>query len=117
MQKIREQVVARRDLVYQHNEGEVRKRWHLEDAVSDPHAVPPPRPTGTLCRLCVSLSGRPSRGLCGCREPPPPSSSLCRPKGCVFLPPVFHANLAWPTKRGEGTRPWLKLEHALMSLG
>ena len=41
MQKIREQVVARRDLVYQHNEGEVRKRWHYEDAVSD-HAVRPP---------------------------------------------------------------------------
>ena len=40
MQKIREQVVARRELVYQQNEGEVRKRWHYEDAVSD-HAVCP----------------------------------------------------------------------------
>lgn len=34
MQKIREQVISSRDLVYQHNEGEVRKRWHFEDAVS-----------------------------------------------------------------------------------
>lgn len=34
MQKIREQVLIRRDKVYQDNEGEVRKRWHYEDAVS-----------------------------------------------------------------------------------
>lgn len=34
MQKIREQVLVRRDKVYQDNEGEVRKRWHFEDAVS-----------------------------------------------------------------------------------
>lgn len=34
MQKIREQVLVRRDKVYQDNEGEVRKRWHYEDAVS-----------------------------------------------------------------------------------
>lgn len=34
MQKIREQVLLRRDKVYQDNEGEVRKRWHFEDAVS-----------------------------------------------------------------------------------
>lgn len=34
MQKIREQVLIRRDKVYQDNEGEVRQRWHFEDAVS-----------------------------------------------------------------------------------
>lgn len=34
MQKIREQVLVHRDKVYQDNEGEVRKRWHFEDAVS-----------------------------------------------------------------------------------
>lgn len=34
MQKIREQVLIRRDNVYQDNEGEVRKRWNFEDAVS-----------------------------------------------------------------------------------
>lgn len=34
MQKIREQVLVRRDKVYQDNEGEVRKRWHFEDSVS-----------------------------------------------------------------------------------
>lgn len=34
MQKIKEQVLLRRDKVYQDNEGEVRKRWHFEDAVS-----------------------------------------------------------------------------------
>lgn len=34
MQKIREQVLLRRDKVYQQNEGEVRKRWNFEDAVS-----------------------------------------------------------------------------------
>uniref|UniRef100_A0A667WQ31 Pre-mRNA-processing factor 39-like n=1 Tax=Myripristis murdjan TaxID=586833 RepID=A0A667WQ31_9TELE len=34
MQKIREQVLVRRDKVYQQNEGEVRKRWHFEDSVS-----------------------------------------------------------------------------------
>lgn len=34
MQKIREQVLAHRDKVYEDNEGEVRKRWHFEDAVS-----------------------------------------------------------------------------------
>ncbi|CAL8328011.1 pre-mRNA-processing factor 39 [Gadus morhua] len=37
MQKIREQVVARRELVYQQNEGEVRKRWHYEDAIKRPY--------------------------------------------------------------------------------
>ncbi|KAK0144305.1 Pre-mRNA-processing factor 39 [Merluccius polli] len=37
MQKIREQVISRRDLVYQHNEGEVRKRWHYEDAIKRPY--------------------------------------------------------------------------------
>lgn len=34
MQKIRDQVLLRRDKVYQDNEGEVRKRWSYEDAVS-----------------------------------------------------------------------------------
>lgn len=34
MQKIREQVLLRRDKVYQENEGEVRNRWNFEDAVS-----------------------------------------------------------------------------------
>lgn len=34
MQKIREQVLLRRDKVYQDNEGEVRNRWNFEDAVS-----------------------------------------------------------------------------------
>lgn len=34
MQKIREQVLVHRDQVYQDNEGEVRKRWQFEDAVS-----------------------------------------------------------------------------------
>lgn len=34
MQKIREQVLIGRDKVYQDNEGEVRDRWHFEDAVS-----------------------------------------------------------------------------------
>lgn len=34
MQKIRDQVLVNRDKVYQDNEGEVRKRWHFEDAVS-----------------------------------------------------------------------------------
>ncbi|XP_042349710.1 pre-mRNA-processing factor 39 [Plectropomus leopardus] len=37
MQKIREQVLVRRDKVYQDNEGEVRKRWHFEDAIKRPY--------------------------------------------------------------------------------
>ncbi|KAK5864714.1 hypothetical protein PBY51_015933 [Eleginops maclovinus] len=37
MQKIREQVLIRRDKVYQDNEGEVRKRWHFEDAIKRPY--------------------------------------------------------------------------------
>ncbi|XP_049897567.1 pre-mRNA-processing factor 39 [Epinephelus moara] len=37
MQKIREQVLIRRDKVYQDNEGEVRKRWHYEDAIKRPY--------------------------------------------------------------------------------
>uniref|UniRef100_A0A3Q4GB55 Pre-mRNA-processing factor 39-like n=1 Tax=Neolamprologus brichardi TaxID=32507 RepID=A0A3Q4GB55_NEOBR len=39
MQKIREQVLLRRDKVYQDNEGEVRKRWHFEDAVNPNQAT------------------------------------------------------------------------------
>ncbi|KAK5896964.1 hypothetical protein CesoFtcFv8_010073 [Champsocephalus esox] len=37
MQKIREQVLIRRDNVYQDNEGEVRKRWNFEDAIKRPY--------------------------------------------------------------------------------
>nr|XP_020450726.1 pre-mRNA-processing factor 39-like [Monopterus albus] len=37
MQKIREQVLVRRDKVYQDNEGEVRNRWHYEDAIKRPY--------------------------------------------------------------------------------
>uniref|UniRef100_A0A672J308 Pre-mRNA-processing factor 39-like n=1 Tax=Salarias fasciatus TaxID=181472 RepID=A0A672J308_SALFA len=37
MQKIREQVLVRRDKVYQDNEAEVRKRWHFEDAIKRPY--------------------------------------------------------------------------------
>ncbi|XP_034399828.1 pre-mRNA-processing factor 39 isoform X1 [Cyclopterus lumpus] len=37
MQKMREQVLVRRDKVYQDNEGEVRKRWHYEDAIKRPY--------------------------------------------------------------------------------
>ncbi|XP_029917673.1 pre-mRNA-processing factor 39 [Myripristis murdjan] len=37
MQKIREQVLVRRDKVYQQNEGEVRKRWHFEDSIKRPY--------------------------------------------------------------------------------
>ncbi|KAM4621804.1 pre-mRNA-processing factor 39 isoform 1-T1 [Polymixia lowei] len=37
MQKIREQVLSGRDKVYQQNEGEVRKRWHFEDAIKRPY--------------------------------------------------------------------------------
>uniref|UniRef100_A0A665XG19 Si:ch211-114c17.1 n=2 Tax=Echeneis naucrates TaxID=173247 RepID=A0A665XG19_ECHNA len=37
MQKIREQVLVQRDKVYQDNEGEVRKRWHFEDAIKRPY--------------------------------------------------------------------------------
>ncbi|XP_053179799.1 pre-mRNA-processing factor 39 isoform X2 [Scomber japonicus] len=37
MQKIREQVLVHRDKVYQDNEGEVRKRWHFEDAIKRPY--------------------------------------------------------------------------------
>uniref|UniRef100_UPI003AAD2698 pre-mRNA-processing factor 39 n=1 Tax=Centroberyx gerrardi TaxID=166262 RepID=UPI003AAD2698 len=37
MQKIREQVLVRRDKVYQQNEGEVRKRWHFEDGIKRPY--------------------------------------------------------------------------------
>uniref|UniRef100_A0A3Q3W5F2 Uncharacterized protein n=1 Tax=Mola mola TaxID=94237 RepID=A0A3Q3W5F2_MOLML len=35
--KVREQVLLRRDKVYQDNEGEVRKRWHFEDAIKRPY--------------------------------------------------------------------------------
>ncbi|XP_034453760.1 pre-mRNA-processing factor 39 [Hippoglossus hippoglossus] len=37
IQKIREQVLVRRDKVYQDNEGEVRQRWHFEDAIKRPY--------------------------------------------------------------------------------
>ncbi|KAF0039795.1 hypothetical protein F2P81_008030 [Scophthalmus maximus] len=37
MQKIREQVLVRRDKVYQDNEGEVRQRWNFEDAIKRPY--------------------------------------------------------------------------------
>lgn len=37
MQKIRDQVVLRRDKVYQLTEGEVRKRWNFEDAIKRPY--------------------------------------------------------------------------------
>lgn len=37
MQKIREQVLVRRDKIYQENEGEVRKRWHFEDSIKRPY--------------------------------------------------------------------------------
>ncbi|XP_056155013.1 pre-mRNA-processing factor 39 [Lampris incognitus] len=37
IQKIREQVLVCRDKVYQQNEGEVRKRWHFEDAIKRPY--------------------------------------------------------------------------------
>ncbi|XP_029020833.1 pre-mRNA-processing factor 39 isoform X2 [Betta splendens] len=37
MQKIREQVLIRRDKVYQENEGEVRNRWHFEDSIKRPY--------------------------------------------------------------------------------
>ncbi|KAM4732275.1 pre-mRNA-processing factor 39 isoform 2-T2 [Anableps anableps] len=37
MQKIRDQVLLRRDRVYQDNEGEVRKRWNYEDAIKRPY--------------------------------------------------------------------------------
>nr|XP_019940465.1 PREDICTED: pre-mRNA-processing factor 39-like [Paralichthys olivaceus] len=37
IQKIREQVLLRRDKVYQDNEGEVRQRWHFEDAIKRPY--------------------------------------------------------------------------------
>ncbi|KAM6924140.1 pre-mRNA-processing factor 39 [Xenentodon cancila] len=37
MQKIREQVLVCRDKVYQDNEGEVRNRWHFEDAIKRPY--------------------------------------------------------------------------------
>ncbi|XP_042274613.1 pre-mRNA-processing factor 39 isoform X1 [Thunnus maccoyii] len=37
MQKIRDQVLVNRDKVYQDNEGEVRKRWHFEDAIKRPY--------------------------------------------------------------------------------
>ncbi|XP_075902884.1 pre-mRNA-processing factor 39 [Nelusetta ayraudi] len=37
MQKIREQVLLRRDKVYQDNEGEVRNRWNFEDAIKRPY--------------------------------------------------------------------------------
>ena len=77
MQKIREQVVARRDLVYQHNEGEVRKRWHYEDAVSD-HAVRrPPELWNALCRV-----SRTDQRVLVC----PGLCAVCRLAGCVFLP-------------------------------
>ncbi|XP_013861592.1 pre-mRNA-processing factor 39 [Austrofundulus limnaeus] len=37
IQKIREQVLLRREKVYQDNEGEVRKRWSFEDAIKRPY--------------------------------------------------------------------------------
>ncbi|KAM4555748.1 pre-mRNA-processing factor 39 [Odontesthes bonariensis] len=37
MQKIRDQVLVCKDKVYQDNEGEVRKRWHFEDAIKRPY--------------------------------------------------------------------------------
>ncbi|KAM3842343.1 pre-mRNA-processing factor 39-like, partial [Diretmus argenteus] len=37
MQKIRDEVLANRDKVYQQNEAEVRKRWHYEDAIKRPY--------------------------------------------------------------------------------
>ncbi|XP_037531735.1 pre-mRNA-processing factor 39 [Nematolebias whitei] len=37
IQKIREQVLLRRDKVYEANEGEVRKRWNFEDAIKRPY--------------------------------------------------------------------------------
>ncbi|XP_015240131.1 PREDICTED: pre-mRNA-processing factor 39-like [Cyprinodon variegatus] len=37
IQKIREQVLLRRDKVYQDNEEEVRKRWNYEDAIKRPY--------------------------------------------------------------------------------
>ncbi|XP_054647852.1 pre-mRNA-processing factor 39 isoform X2 [Dunckerocampus dactyliophorus] len=37
MQRIREQVLLRRDKVYQENEDEVRKRWNFEDAIKRPY--------------------------------------------------------------------------------
>ncbi|XP_069027878.1 pre-mRNA-processing factor 39 isoform X3 [Embiotoca jacksoni] len=37
IQKVREQVFVLRDKVYQDNEGEVRKRWHFEDAIKRPY--------------------------------------------------------------------------------
>ncbi|XP_034037762.1 pre-mRNA-processing factor 39 isoform X2 [Thalassophryne amazonica] len=36
-QKIRDQVLANRDKVYQQNEGEVRNRWQFEDAIKRPY--------------------------------------------------------------------------------
>ncbi|XP_061900183.1 pre-mRNA-processing factor 39 isoform X1 [Entelurus aequoreus] len=37
MQRIREEVLLRRDLVYRKNEEEVRKRWNFEDALKRPY--------------------------------------------------------------------------------
>ncbi|XP_060935519.1 pre-mRNA-processing factor 39 [Limanda limanda] len=37
IQKIREEVLVRRDKVYQDNEGEVRLRWNFEDAIKRPY--------------------------------------------------------------------------------
>ncbi|XP_061756144.1 pre-mRNA-processing factor 39 isoform X2 [Nerophis ophidion] len=37
MQRIREEVLRRRDLVYRKNEEEVRKRWNFEDALKRPY--------------------------------------------------------------------------------
>ncbi|XP_068596551.1 pre-mRNA-processing factor 39 [Brachionichthys hirsutus] len=37
MQKIREQVLIRRDKVYHDNEGGVRNRWHFEEAIKRPY--------------------------------------------------------------------------------
>lgn len=59
MQKIREQVLVRRDKVYQDNEGEVRKRWHFEDAVSSSYPLLPsvnlifPKPSFSLPSLLL----------------------------------------------------------------
>ncbi|XP_061138390.1 pre-mRNA-processing factor 39 [Syngnathus typhle] len=37
MQRIREQVLLRRDAIYQENENEVRKRWNFEDTIKRPY--------------------------------------------------------------------------------
>ncbi|XP_061644181.1 pre-mRNA-processing factor 39 isoform X2 [Phyllopteryx taeniolatus] len=37
MQRMREQVLVRRDKIYQENENEVRKRWNFEDTIKRPY--------------------------------------------------------------------------------